>query len=43
MTKRKTKMPDDYIPIDIWHEAKDFVVNIGDDITIQKLSKLEAK
>ena len=32
-------MPDDYIPIDIWHEAKDFVVNIGDDITIYKSFK----
>ena len=39
MTKRKIKMPDDYIPIDIWHEAKDFVVNIGDDITIYKSFK----
>ena len=39
MTKRKIKMPDDYIPIDIWQEAKDFVVNIGDDITIYKSFK----
>ena len=34
--KRKIKVPDDYIPIDIWREAKEFVVSTGDDIKIYK-------
>lgn len=25
---------DDYIPIDIWHEAKDFIQDISDDVEI---------
>ena len=36
MTKRNIKMPDDYIPIDVWREAKEFVVSTGDDIKIYK-------
>ena len=36
MTKRQIKMPDDYIPKDIWKEAKKFVFLIEDDITIYK-------
>ena len=36
MTKRKIKMDDDYIPKDIWKNAKNFVFLIEDDITIYK-------
>ena len=34
--KRNIKVSDDYIPIDIWREAKEFVVSTGDDIKIYK-------
>lgn len=36
MTKRKIKMDDDYIPKDIWKNAKNFVFLIEDNITIYK-------
>ena len=36
---RKFKIPDDYIPIDCWKEAKDFFLSIRDDVDIYKKFK----
>ncbi len=33
---KKVKIPDDYIPKDIWKEAKEFVIAIEDDVKIYK-------
>ena len=31
------RQTDDYIPIDIWHEAKDFVKEVTDEVEIYKI------
>ena len=36
------KVADDYVPVEIWHEAKDFIKDISDDIEIyEKFRALE--
>lgn len=36
---RRFKIPDDYIPIDCWNEAKEFFISIRDDVDIYKKFK----
>ena len=36
---RKFKIPDNYIPIDCWKEAKEFFLSIRDDVDIYKKFK----
>ena len=38
--KAKFKKPDDYIPTDIWRDAKDFFLSIRDDVEIYRKFKL---
>ena len=37
--KRKIKIPDNYIPMDCWKEAKEFFLSIRDDVDIYKKFK----
>ena len=36
---RRFKIPDDYIPVDCWREAKEFFITIRDDVDIYKKFK----
>ncbi len=38
--RSKIKRPDDYIPTDIWRDAKDFFTSIRDDVDIYRKFKL---